>query len=204
MLRQGEPADETPAGYIVYLVRQDWSGHRARHTARVMELIAATSEARRALWRFVASLDLVARVETENAPPDEPLEWMLEDPRVVRVSQLVEGMYVRLLDVPQALRSRAYGHDAALTLEVSDSFLPECGGVFRLSQSRGRVTCRRADETRADLSLSSPALASLYLGDHGFGKLADAGRVVELPPGALETADRMFAARPLPWSATVF
>ena len=47
----------------------------------VNELMAATPEASAALWRFCFDLDLYERTEAARRPTDDPLPWMLADPR---------------------------------------------------------------------------------------------------------------------------
>jgi predicted acetyltransferase len=102
-----------------------------------------------------------------------------------------DGLWLRLVDVEEALRRRSYVGDDAVVLDVRDSLLPENAGRYRV----GAPVERTDDEP--DLALDVADLASAYLGAFGFEQLAGAGRVDELRAGALARASALFRT-PLP------
>lgn len=55
-------------------------------------LEAVTDEAYRALWELLLDFDLTRRVAAVTRPADEPLRWMLADPRAMRVTRQVPGL----------------------------------------------------------------------------------------------------------------
>ena len=104
------------------------------NTVVVNELMAATKEANAALWRFCFDVDLVTRTEAERRPVDDPLPWMLADPRrLQRVTR--DGLWVRVVDVAAALQLRSYMSSGRLVLEVQDEICPWNQGCFELEGS---------------------------------------------------------------------
>ena len=81
---------------------------------------AATDDAERALWRFLIEQDFVTGVRARLRSVDEPLPWLLEDPRAVTLSDVVDHLWVRVLDPVEALAARRYGSAGTLELEVAD------------------------------------------------------------------------------------
>jgi predicted acetyltransferase len=198
-----ESDDGRVDGAVVYRAKLEWSHGAPDGTVQVSELIARTSEAYAALWRYCLDVDLVARVRGMHRPVDEPLRWMLADSRRMRVIHLAENLWVRLLDIPAALSARRYSTAGRLTVEVSDAFLPDLTGRYTLEGRPDGANCARSD-TPADLSLDVAALGATYLGGVSFTSLAQAGLIREETPGALARADAMFATFPAPFCSTPF
>ena len=170
----------------------------ARPTLTVNELMAATPEANAALWRFCFDVDLIGTTEALKRPVDDPMPWMLADPRRLQRSTR-DGMWLRLVNVGAALGLRNYMQSGRLVLEIRDNICPWNEGRFELEGSSEGATCR-ASSSSPDLILAVSDLASAYLGAVSFSTLAQAGLVDECTPGALLRADRMFATRLKPWT----
>ena len=138
----------------------------ARPNLIVQELMAATPEAAKALWRYCFDLDLMTCTETLSRPVDDPLPWMLADPR--RLQRTVrDGLWVRLVDAAEAMELRRYAQSGSLVLEVRDELCPWNDGTFRLEWSAEGATCR-ASSSSPDLALS---VCRFGIGIHGSGEL---------------------------------
>ena len=85
-----------PEGYVAYRVKVDWPQGIARNELRVRELMATTTEAYAALWRFCFEMDLVGKIEGWGRPSDEALLHLLAHPRALRFS-LGDGLWLRLV-----------------------------------------------------------------------------------------------------------
>jgi predicted acetyltransferase len=180
-------------GYALYAVRAGFATERGQ--AVVRELVAATPAAVIALWRFLLGLDLVGSLSWRLAAPDEPLQYMLQTLDALELA-VGDGLWLRLVDVPAALRARVVAGRADVVLAVSDAFCP---------WNEGRVTLDGTPtDARADLALDVVALAAAYLGGASFVALAAAGRVRELTPGAAAAAARAWATPRAPWCPEVF
>ena len=129
--------------------------------------------------------------------PTSPLLLLLVDPRALHLS-VRDGLWLRLLDVGEALRRRSYAGDDEVVLEVRDALLPENAGRYRV----GADVERTDDEP--DLALDVADLASAYLGAFGLEHLAASGRLEERRPGAVARAAALFRTPLAPHSAEVF
>jgi predicted acetyltransferase len=184
----------------------------------VVEVMASGPGAYAALWEYLLNLDLIDTIAFSRGRVDEPLRWLLADPRRFTVTALGDYLWLRLLDVPRALAAREYGASGELVLEVTDVFPAPSTARFLLRTSpagtRGRTDApglagtpgaECAPTTRApDLALEIGSLGEAYLGGVAFATLAAAGRVRELRAGALKRADAMFSTSTAPYCVTMF
>jgi predicted acetyltransferase len=185
-------------GYAIYAVRPEWGEEGPNGEVRIRELVSATPQARARLWAFLVDQDLTTSVTWEPAPADEPLWLMLADPRAVRAT-VVEGLWLRLVDVEGALRARTYADDPDVVIDLTDAFCPWNAGRYRLSEG----ACERTDAP-ADLALDVTDLAVAYLGGTTLCALHDAGRVEELTVGAVARASAAFRGEVEPWCTDHF
>ena len=178
-----------------------FAAYRMNHgdgTLRVDELYAATDNAYGSLWRYCLHVDLVSSIRAMARVVDEPLPWMLADPRRLERS-VRDQMWLRLVDVRAALSSRRYMQSGRVVLEVQDTFCPWNDGRIELEGGPAGAECHPT-QASLDLSLSAADLAAVYLGAVRFRTLAHAGRVEEHTPRALQLADTMFATPSQPWT----
>lgn len=158
-------------GYLRYRVNNPQADDaHVRGVTRVVELQARDASAEAALWRYAFDLDLEERLVAWNLPLDHPLPWLLADPRRAR-QQLVDSIWVRVIDVQRALEGRRYAASDRLVLEIRDPFLPDNAGTYSLEGGPDGAKCARTTES-ADLRLDVSDLGALYLGGHRFQTLA--------------------------------
>ena len=161
------------------------------------ELLARDPDAAAILWRHVLGLDLMTTTGAGGRPLDEPLLRQLADPRQVR-ARVVDGLWLRLARLDEALAARRYAAPIDLVLEVSDTRCPWNAGRWRLSGDEGGATCARSTDP-ADLRLDTTVLASGYLGDPVLTGFALAGRIAEQRPGATRRLATALGWTPSPW-----
>ena len=186
-------------GYAVYKVRHDWPQGFSRSVLSVRHLETTTPGAYADLWRYVLDVDLIEKVDAWNRPVDEPLLYLLQDPRRIRPT-ITDNLWVRLVDVASALGARRYTTDGRLCLEVADPFCPWNEGRYVLDVSAGEGSVTSSSGEEVDLVCSVNDVGAVYLGGPSFRQLHDAGHVEERRDGALARADAMFGWRPAPWS----
>ena len=184
--------------------RLPWSPRAAETGTLVVEGIAAASgDAYRALWQLLLDFDLTRRVVAAPRPADEPLRWMLRNPRAMRVTRQSDNLWIRLLDIPAALAARGYDTEASLSFTVeSDAMCPGNEGTWRLDTSPP-ASCVRTGGA-ADVTLDIQALGSLYLGGMSAAILAAAGRVTPHREGAVSLLSRIFRTDPAPFNSIGF
>jgi predicted acetyltransferase len=154
------------------------------------------------MWRFVFDIDLIHTVETGHLPSDDPLLWLVAEPRRLHF-KLSDGVWIRLVDVPAALTARKYAEDGRVVLDVTDAFCAWNEGRYALEVSGGEARCATTDEP-ADVACNVNEVASAYLGGASFAQLALAGRVKEASGGGLARADALFRSEPAPWCSLPF
>lgn len=187
-----------PDGFVMYqTVASPSDDHEAM--VRIRDMHAADTSARAGLWRFLLGIDLVREVEALSVPVDEPLSSMLVNPRACQVTALEDQLWLRLLDVPAALRGREYGTADPVVLEVEDPLLPENSGRYRI----GPDGARRTEETAA-IRLDLDTLAMMYLGEYSPAFLSATGRISTQDSTTLANLDELFTTRDRPWCGTNF
>jgi len=198
-----EPAPGQVDGVAIYRVRGQWTDGIGGGALLLRELFAVTPVAYAALWQYLLGVDLVNSVQCSNRPVDEPLRWLLADPRRLRMTRRTDDLWVRVVDVPAALAARRYGVEDGLVLEISDPFLPANAGRYVLEAGPNEAVCRPTTAA-ADLALSVADLGAIFLGGVRPSALAYAGRIVEQSTDALRRADALFAADRAPYCGTPF
>ncbi|MFD7735410.1 GNAT family N-acetyltransferase [Kitasatospora phosalacinea] len=193
-----DPESGELLGYARYAVKSEWTDRGAAGVVRVRVVQAELPWVAAGLWEFLLDLDLTERVEVPNLPVDDALLHLVSDVRHL-VPRVVDGMYVRLVDLPGALRVRGYAAPVDVVLEVTDVFCPWNAGRWRLTAAPGTpALCVRSGDP-AELALDVRELGAVYLGGGSLAALAAAGLVRELRPGALESAAAAFRSGLEPW-----
>lgn len=190
-------------GYAVWRARQEWANGGPDGEVLIQEVVTADPVAYAALWRHLITLDLTNHAWAQFVAPDEPLRYLVDEPRRLRM-RVRDGLWLRLLDVAAALAGRRYPTAVDVTIEVTDPVLPHNSGRYRLrAEAGGPAECRRTTGP-ADLACDVATLATVYLGGCPLTRLADAGRVRELTPGALAAASPAFGWHRLPTPMEIF
>jgi predicted acetyltransferase len=177
-------AGGVPDGYASYSLSDG--------TLTVDETIATDDAVSTALIAFLLGHDLVTQVAFKHFPPGHPLRWQLADLRAAQVSSDSDWLWVRLLDVPQALTARGWFTDGELVLDVDDPFLGE-HHRYLLTVRDGKADCVPTDRD-PDLSLDVSDLGSIYLGGTAPSTLVRAGHIRAHRSDAATLADILFHA----------
>jgi predicted acetyltransferase len=182
---------EPPIGYVTYRLKG------GEHTVEIEELVAATDDAHTKLWEYCLSIDLQKSITSWNQPLDDPLPWKLKDSR--RLGRIVvDGLWLRLLDIPAAMSARRYEHEGRVVIGVNDLFRPSNDGAYELDGGPDGARCRVATG-EADVTMNVSDLAAMYFGDVRASTLLQAGRIDESRSGAVDTLDRMISWPIAPW-----
>jgi predicted acetyltransferase len=190
-------------GFARYTASSREHGQLPGGEVTVQELVALDEPAETALWRFLTTLDLVVRVKAEGRSPSDRLPWRVTNSRAATVSEIIDGLWVRLLDVPRSLAGRRYEREGSLVLEVVDALAP--GGRHRLAldASPDGASCAPTDRS-PDLTLPVAALGSVYLGAHDLRDVVIRAGADEHTTGALAAAATLFRTGREPWCSTFF
>jgi predicted acetyltransferase len=190
-------------GYAAYRVKQGSKDGHPDSEMDVIELVAVTDEAHAALWYALLNVDLIGTVTTRRLPLDDPLPYLLENPRALRTTSLLDDLWLRPHDVGALLSARTYSTEDALVLEVHGEAADSVPIRWEVEGGPGGGSARRS-RRRADLVLGRAALGAIYLGGVRPSLLARGRRIDARGPDALRRADAFFAADPLPFCQNRF
>ncbi|HEX9999479.1 MAG TPA: GNAT family N-acetyltransferase, partial [Actinoplanes sp.] len=167
-----------PVGYALWRVKSRWNEHGPDAQVQVREVVAADSAAYAQLWGFLFGIDLARWATYEFAALDEPLQYLVDEPRRLGRAYL-DSLWIRLIDLPTALEARRYTAPLDVVLEVTDPLLTRNSGRWRLTGGDGKTTCVRTGD-QPDLACTVTELGAAYLGGTSLAALAAAGRVRQL------------------------
>jgi predicted acetyltransferase len=199
-----------PRAYAVFTSTERWDEGAGlpRGILEVREALATDPAATVALWHNLLSRDLVSEFHARMRPVDDPLLYLLADPRRLR-PVVSDGLWVRLVDVGRALAQRHYASPVDVVIEVADELCPQNAGRWRLAAEAGvapegfRATCERTTAA-ADVVLPVWAVGAAYLGGTRLQAMANAGLVTEATPGALAALSTAMSWEPAPWCPMTF
>ncbi len=202
--------DSGPRAYAVFTSTECWDEDAGlpRGVLEVSEALATDPAGTAALWDNLLSRDLVSEFHARMRPVDDPLLYLLADPRRVR-SVVSDGLWVRLVDVGRALAQRHYASPVDVVIEVADELCPQNAGRWRLAAEAGvapagfRATCERTTAP-ADVVLPVWAVGAAYLGGTGLKAMANAGLITEATPGSLAALSTAMSWEPAPWCPMTF
>jgi len=195
-----------PQGFVLYSVAENPNDF-ADHSLAVEYLCAATDDAHVALWHYALGHDLVATVTAGLRPVDEPLPWLVSNPRAVQTMARRDHLWLRVLDAPAALSARRFAVADRVLLRVTDP-LGFAEGTWMLTTSPdGAATVAThvgEPDGAAVISLGVEALGALMLGGTPVDALRVAGRLVEGSPGSAARLDAVLRAPRAPHLSTWF
>lgn len=190
-----------PDGYVTYRLKQNWSTGDPAGACRIVDYAPVTAQAHAALWQTLLAMDLVTEIHSDQLPLDDPLPWLLADPRKLRTTMVRDGLFLRPLDVARLLTSRSYDIDVEAVLDVADPLFGD--GRYLLAAGPDGATCTRTDRD-ADIELGVAELGAVSLGGTRLGALARAGLVGYTDAAVLNRLDRALLADRLPAHGTSF
>ena len=194
----GDPGSESGFARYRPIDTEAWFVSDQR-TIVVEDFFAPTMAAYLGLLRFLLGLDLIDRVVFWMLPVDDPLPWLLTDRRAARVTAVHDETWLRVIDAHQALSARRYDGDGAVTIAVNDPLLQTNSATFAITGDGAEPTDRHPA-----LHVGIASLATVLLGGATWRSLAAGGLVSADDPGALITADRLFAVRDAPHAGFFF
>jgi predicted acetyltransferase len=206
--------DSGPRGYALYSGLNSWDSETSLPDSvlTVREMMFADPAASTSLWADLLSRDLTTEFRLRQRPVDDPLLHQLADPRRAR-PRLKDALWVRIINVADALAGRRYSCPVDVVIEVRDEIMPSNAG-------RWRLTTTGADETgcgleascvpvaaaapEADVALDITDLGAAYLGGTRLGALAAAGLVAERRRGAVRQLSTALSWDLAPWCPVNF
>lgn len=136
------------------------------------------------LSRRLVDFDLMGTVKLRGVGADDPVIHWAGGPRSTSDVETYDSLWVRLVDLPEALEARAWSAPCDVVVEVEDAAAPWNHGVWRIrAGAAGEAEVARATET-ADVRLPVQALGAAYLGGGNLVAMLRAGLIEERRAGA--------------------
>ena len=184
--------DGQAQGYALYLTRANEEGGVVdrSHVVTLRELHALTASAYVALWEHVAAHDLANTIIRKNAPIDDPLFHMLQEPRRLHAT-VHDNVLLRIVDVAPALSARGYADAGVATFELVDDRCEWNRGTWRLEADGERGELTRSSAA-PEFTLEARALSALASGARSATDLYRQGGLETSQPESLRAWDRLF------------
>jgi len=195
--------DGTDVGFTMFRRTHKWEQDRPAGEVEVWT-VQGDAATRLALLRRLVDLDLTGSVRLTGVGVDDPLLLWAGGPRAVASVATLDSLWVRLVDLPEALADRAWSAPCDVVIDVVDHWAPWNEGRWRLhADAAGCAEVERTD-AEADLRLPIEALGAAYLGAGNVHALARAGLVAEHRPGAARDLWRALRTDVAPTGAVGF
>ncbi len=195
--------DSSDVGFAMFRRSHKWDRGRPAGELTVWALIGDQA-AQLALLRRLVDFDLMATVKVGTVGVDNSLLLWAGGPRAASDVATYDGLWVRLVDLPQALQDRAWSASCDVVVEVSDKVAPWNEGSWRIhADGEGRATVERTT-AESDLRMPVEALGAAYLGGGNLVALQRAGLVSERHPGAMVKLWRAMRTDVAPTAAVGF
>ncbi len=195
--------DGAEVGFAMFRRAHRWDRARPAGELTVWALLGDPA-ARLALLRRLVDFDLMGSVKVSTVGVDDPMVLWAGGPRGTSDIATYDSLWVRLVDLPQALQDRAWSAPCDVVVEVADPAAPWNDGCWRIrADASGRATVARATGD-ADLRLGVDALGAAYLGGGNLAAMLRAGLVTERRAGAVAELWRAMRTDVAPTAAVGF
>ncbi|QYR22808.1 GNAT family N-acetyltransferase [Paenibacillus sp. sptzw28] len=175
--------DGAAAGYILYKV--------AQRVMTIHEMVYEDEQARQGLWTYIANHDSMVDKAVLNAPLDDPLPYLLPNPRIGQ--EIVPYFMARIVDTEEFIRQYQFNEadsERRIILQLSDPYAPWNEGIWSLSAAgdgSGRLERLQDDEEHpVDLVCDINTWTALLMGYrrpaqlHGLGRLGGSSEAAAL------------------------
>lgn len=175
--------DGADVGFAMFRRNAKWEAARPAGTLEVFVAVGEPAT-RLALLRRLVDFDLTGSVHLRTASAEDPVLAWVGGPRSTAGVETYDSLWVRLVDLPEALAARAWNAPCDVVVEVADTHAPWNAGTWRIHAGADGTAVAERTDADADLRLPVEALGAAYLGGGNLVALARAGRVTEARPGA--------------------
>jgi len=195
--------DGVDVGFTMFRRSHKWENARPSGELEVWAVIGDPAT-RLTLLRRLLDFDLIGTVKIGTVGADDPLLHWVGGPRATSDVATYDSLWVRLVDLPEALRARSYAAPCDVVVEVADRAAPWNEGSWRIHvDDDGRAEVERTS-AEAAVRLPVEALGGAYLGGGNLVTLHRSGLVEQRSPGAVAELWRSMRTEVVPTAAVGF
>lgn len=195
--------DGVDVGFAMFRRAHKWQRARPAGEMTVWALVGDPA-AQLALLRRLVDFDLIGTVKIEHVGVDDPMLLWVGGPRAAADLATYDSLWVRLVDLPQALRDRAWSAPCDVVVEVADTAAPWNEGTWRVRADGAGEAAVERTTAESDVRLRVEALGAAYLGGGNLLALQRAGLVAERRSGAVAELSRALRTDVFPTAAVGF
>lgn len=195
--------DGVDVGFAMFRRTHKWERARSAGELSVWALVGDRA-ARLALLRRLVDFDLISTVKVATVGVDDPLVLWVGGPRAASDMATYDSLWVRLVDVPEALEERTWSAPCDVVVEVADTSAAWNDGKWRIrADEAGQATVRKTT-AESDVRLPVEALGAAYLGSGNLVALQHAGLLAERRKGSVAELWRAMRTEVAPTAAVGF
>jgi predicted acetyltransferase len=139
-----------PRGYLIYVVKNS--------EMKIDEFIHLDNEGYKGLWQFIKNHDSMIKKVSYNAPSDDQLMLLLQDPEIEH--KVVPYFMVRIVDVASFLEQYPFQGlmaEESYSVQVIDQYAPWNEGIFQISvDQKGEVNVKHFPRSQDQNQEESP------------------------------------------------
>lgn len=195
--------DGLDVGFAMFRRTHKWERARPAGELSVWALVGDPA-AQLVLLRRLVDFDLIGTVKVSTVGVDDPLLLWVGGPRATSDVATYDSLWLRLVDLPEALQDRTWSAPCDLVVEVTDTMAPWNDGSWRVRvDDAGEAAVERTTK-ESDVRLRVDALGAAYLGGGNLVALQRAGLVAERRKGAVAELWRAMRTEVSPTAAVGF
>jgi GNAT superfamily N-acetyltransferase len=195
--------DGADVGFAMFRRTHKWEQARPAGELSAWAVIGAPA-AQLALLRRLVDFDLIGTVKVGTVGVEDPLLQWVGGPRSTTDVATYDSLWVRLVDLAEALQSRVWNAPCDVVVEVADTRAPWNDGNWRIhADTAGAATVQRTT-AESDIRLPTEALGAAYLGGGNLFAQQRAGLVLQRRQGAVAELSRAMRTDALPTAAVGF
>jgi GNAT superfamily N-acetyltransferase len=195
--------DGEDVGFAMFRRSHKWERARPAGELVVWALVGSPA-AKLVLLRRLVDFDLMGTVKIGTVGIDDPMLSWVGGPRATSDVGTYDSLWVRLVDLPQALQDRTWNAPCDVVVEVADASAPWNAGTWRIRADAAGAAAVERTSTDADVRLGIDALGAAYLGWGNLVGLHRAGLVTERRKGAVAELFRAMRTDVAPTAAVGF
>jgi hypothetical protein len=195
--------DGVDVGFALFRRTHKWEKYRPSGELDVWGLVGEPA-AQLALSRRLVDFDLMGTITINKVSVDHPLILWAGGPRSTSDVGTFDSLWVRLVDLADALPARTWTAPCDVVVEVDDPYAPWNQGTWRLRADGDGVATVERSQADADLRLPVRTLGGAYLGGGSLVAQHRAGLVDERRPGAVAELSRALRTPLEPSAAFAF
>jgi GNAT superfamily N-acetyltransferase len=194
--------DGVDVGFAMFRREHKWERARPSGELKVWALVGDPA-ARLALLRRLLDFDLMGTVKLTVGAEDPVLAWA-GGPRATSDVATYDSLWVRLVDLPEALQDRTWTAPCDVVVEVEDRAAPWNEGTWRIRADNTGAASVERTTAESDVRLGVDALGAAYLGGGNLVAMQRAGLLAERRKGAVAELWRAMRTDVAPTSAVGF